>query len=471
VFYPLIAPRHLAQEGWHYELEDPEDPLIFKGVVFNEMKGAYSSPDNVFERYNQQSLFPNNAYGHDSGGDPAVIPDLTYEQFKAFHDTLYHPSNARIFFYGDDDPEKRLRLMDEWLRDFDQIEVNSLVSLQEPFAEPKRLTHSYNVDGDVAEAKGMVQVNWMLPENTDPALTMALSILSYALVSTPASPLRKALIDSGLGEDVTGGGFSPSLRQMTFGVGLKGIAVDDADKVEALILQTLAELAEDGLEPDMVEAAVNTIEFNLRENNTGNFPRGLSLVLRALRTWLYDRDPLQSLAFEEPLTAVKNQLTNNPIYLQDLIRQYLLDNPHRSTVILEPDAELAQRLEAAEKARLAEVKAGLSEAELQAIIDETRELKRLQETPDTPEVLATIPRLTLADLDKENKTIPLAISDLHGSELLYHDLFTNGIIYLDLGFDLHTLPADLLPYVKLFGRALVEMGTEPEDFVKLSQRI
>ncbi len=471
VFYPLITPNHLAQEGWHYELENLADPLIFKGVVFNEMKGAYSSPDNVFARYNQQSLFPDNAYGHDSGGDPTAIPDLTYEQFKKFHDTLYHPSNARIFFYGDDDPEERLRLMDEWLRDFDRIEVESLVPLQARFSQPQRVTQPYSVDGNVAEAKGFVQLNWMLPENTDPALTMALEILSYALVSTPASPLRKALIDSGLGEDMTGGGFSSRLRQNTFGVGLKGIAVEDADKVETLILRTLTGLAQDGLEPDMVEAAVNTIEFSLRENNTGNFPRGLSLAIRALDTWLYDRDPLEPLAFEGPLTAVKTNLTNNPTYLQDLIRQHLLDNPHRSTVILEPDAELAQRVEAAEKARLAEVKAGLSEAELLAIIDETRELKRLQETPDTPEVLATIPRLTLADLDKENKPIPLAVADLNGSPLLYHDLFTNGIVYLDLGFDLHTLPANLLPYVKLFGRALVEIGTEKEDFVKLSQRI
>ncbi|MCB9422772.1 MAG: insulinase family protein [Ardenticatenaceae bacterium] len=471
VFYPLITPNHLAQEGWHYELENVADPLIFKGVVFNEMKGAYSSPDNVFVRYNQQSIFPDNAYGHDSGGDPTVIPDLTYAQFKQFHETLYHPSNARIFFYGDDDPEERLWLMDEWLRDFDRIDVDSLIPLQEYFARPQRATHPYSVDGDAVEAKAFVQVNWMLPENSDPVLTMALEVLSYALVSTPASPLRKALIDSGLGEDVTGGGFSTRLRQNTFGVGLKGIALADADKVEALILQTLEDLAENGLEPDMVEAAVNTIEFSLRENNTGNFPRGLSLAIRALSTWLYDRDPLAPLAFEEPLTAVKNKLTNHPTYLQDLIRQHLLDNPHRSTVILEPDAELADRLEEAEKKRLADVKAGLSEDELLAIIDETRELKRLQEAPDTPEALATIPRLTLADLDKENKTIPLAVSDLHGSELLYHDLFTNGIVYLDLGFDLHTLPADLLPYVKLFGRALVEIGTETEDFVKLSQRI
>ncbi|MCP4424352.1 MAG: peptidase M16 [Chloroflexi bacterium] len=471
VFYPLITPRHLEQEGWHYELENLDDPLIFKGVVFNEMKGVYSSPDNVFYRYNQHSLFPDNAYGHDSGGDPTVIPDLTYEQFKAFHETLYHPSNSRIVFYGDDDSEERLRIMDGWLRDFDRIEVDSLVSLQAQFSEPRRFTHLYSVDGDATTAKGMAQLNWALPENDDPVLAMALNVLSYALVSTQASPLRKGLIDSGLGEDVTGGGFSSSLRQMMFGVGLKGIAVEDADKVEALILETLTGLAADGIERDMVEAAINTIEFRLRENNTGNFPRGLSLALRALSAWLYDRDPLAPLAFEEPLTAVKHQLAANPAYLQDLIRQYLLDNPHRTVVILEPDPELAGRLEAAEKARLAEVRAGLSEAELQAIIDNTRELRALQEKPDSPEALASIPRLTLDDLDKENKIIPLEVSELHGGQVLFHDLFTNGIVYLDVGFDLHALPADLLPYVKLFGDSLTGIGTETEDFVKLSQRI
>ena len=471
VFFPLITPHHLDQEGWHYELANLDDPLIFKGVVFNEMKGAYSSPDSVFYRYNQHSLFPDNVYGNDSGGDPAVIPDLTYAQFKRFHDTFYHPSNARIFFYGDDDVQKRLEILDVYLREFDALEVDSAVSLQEPFSEPRRMTHPYSVDSEGENGKGMAQLNWLLPENTDPALTMALSILSYALVSTPASPLRKALIDSGLGEDLTGGGLSTSLRQMFFSVGLKGIAVGDVDRVEALILETLAGLAEAGIEKEMIEAAVNTIEFNLRENNTGRFPRGLSLALRALSTWLYDRDPLASLLFEGPLTAVKIQLADHPDYLQTLIQTYLLDNTHRTTVILKPDPELAQRLETAEKARLAGVKASLSQAERQAIIDNTRELKRLQETPDSPEALASIPVLTLADLDKENKTIPLELSSSSGSQILYHDLFTNGIVYLDLGFDLHTLPPDLLPYVNLFGRALVEIGTETEDFVKLSQRI
>ncbi len=471
VFYPLITPNHLAQEGWHYELENADDPLIYKGVVFNEMKGAYSSPDNVFYRCNQRSLFPDNTYGFDSGGDPTVIPDLTYEQFKRFHNTLYHPANARILFYGDDDAEERRRILDVYLREFEPLQVDSAVPLQPAFSEPKRFTHPYSVDGEADAAKGMAQVNWLLPENDDPALTMALDILSYALVSTPASPLRKALIDSGLGEDLTGGGLAAGLRQMTFGVGLKGIAAADAEKVERLILDTLATLADEGLDREMIEAALNTTEFNLRENNTGRFPRGLALLMRSLETWLYDGDPLAPLAFEAPLAQVKERLTADELFLQKLIRAYLLDNPHRTTVALEPDPELAQKMEQAEKERLTAVKSRLSRAEIQAIIENTRELKALQEKPDAPEALASIPRLSLADLDKESKVIPIDAAEMQGSQLLYHDLFTNGIVYLDLGFDLRALPADLLPYAALFGRALVEIGTESEDFVKLSQRI
>jgi Zn-dependent M16 (insulinase) family peptidase len=474
VFFPLITPHHLQQEGWHYELENLDDPLTFKGVVFNEMKGVYSSPDSMLQRYCQQTLFPDNTYGLDSGGDPTVIPDLTYEQFKSFHDTYYHPANSLIYFYGDDDEQERLRLLDEYLSQFDQIEVDSAVTLQPSFSEPKRYTFPYSVDAGQSNGrspKAMMQVNWMLPEFADANLVMALSVLSYALVSTPASPLRKALIDSGLGEDVTGGGLSTYTRQITFSVGLKGIEMADVDKAEMLILETLEHLALEGFEPDMIDAAVNTIEFSLRENNTGPYPRGLSLMVNALNTWLHDRDPLMPLRYEEPLTAFKASLDVDNSVLQSLIREQLLDNPHRTSVTLEPDPELAQQQEEAEKSRLAVVRAQMSEEALQSVIDNTHEMRRLQETPDSPEALATLPMLTLDDLDREGKKIPIEVLEEQGSKVLFHDLFTNGIVYLSIGFNLHTLPQEYLPLVSLFGTALLSMGTESEDFVKLSQRI
>ena len=216
---------------------------------------------------------------------------------------------------------------------------------------------------------------------------------------------------------------------------------------------------------------MNTVEFQLRENNTGSFPRGLLLMLRALNTWLYDGDPFAMLAFEAPLAAIKARLAAGERYFEHLIQTHFLDNPHRTTLVLQPQPGLNQVEEAAEKERLAHARQGMSDETLQQIIEDTRLLKQLQETPDTPEALATIPGLKLEDLDRQNKLIPLEISDHLGCPVLYHDLFTNGIVYLDLGLDLHTLPQDLLPYVPLFGRALLEMGTESEDFVRLSQRI
>jgi presequence protease len=472
VFHPLITPHHLEQEGWHYELEQPNAPLRFKGVVFNEMKGAYSSPEALLYRYSKQTLFPDNTYAYDSGGDPAAIPDLTYEAFKNFHDTYYHPSNAQIYFYGDDDPVERLRLLDEYLRDFEPIPVNGQVPLQPAFDAPRTFTFPYGIDATTdGRKKAMVQVNWLLPENNDQVLMMGLDLLSDALVGTQASPLRKALVDSGLGDDVTGGGLGVGLRQMTFAVGLKGIAQEDADKVEALIFDTLEKLAAEGIDPDTVEAALNSTEFALRENNTGSFPRGLSLMFRALTTWVYDGDPLAPLAYEGLLAALKQNLAGDPAYLQTLIRRYLLENPHRTTVILEPDPDHNARLEAAEAARLAAVEGRLTEADRQQIATNTQELKQRQEAPDDPAALAALPMLKLSDLDRDVKTIPIAVEQAGGSTVLFHDLFTNGIVYLDVGFDLHAVPQELLPLVSLFGRSLIEMGTETEDYVKLAQRI
>jgi Zn-dependent M16 (insulinase) family peptidase len=471
VFYPRITPEVLQQEGWHYELEGVDGQISYKGVVYNEMKGVYSSPDSVIGEQSQQSLFPDNTYGVDSGGEPRHILDLTYEQFKAFHSSFYHPSNARIFFYGDDDPQKRLEIVDAYLKAFDRITVDSTVRLQERFAEPKRVLRTYAGNQDDGEKKAMMTVNWMLNETTDTETELGLGILAYILIGTPAAPLRKALIDSGLGEDLTGAGMVDSLRQMMFSTGLKGIDAANVDAIETLILQTLIQLAQDGIDPQTIEAAMNTVEFSLRENNTGSFPRGIALMLRALTTWLHDSDPLAALAYAAPLNAIKQRVANGERYFENLILQAFLKNQHRTTVLLQPDPELAAREAENEQLRLNQARASMSEADLAAIVEQTRKLKQLQETPDSPAALATIPSLRLSDLARENKTIPIAVSEDGSTKILYHDLFTNGIIYLDVGLDLHALPDDLLPYVTLFGRALLEMGAGAEDFVQLSQRI
>ena len=473
VFFPRLARYHFEQEGWHYELEQPEQPLAYKGVVFNEMKGAYSSPDTMLHKYIQQSLFPDNTYGVDSGGDPARIPDLTYEQFMNFHHTFYHPSNTRFFFYGDDDPDKRLEIVAGYVNEFEPLAIDSHVPLQERFTAPQKLTRSYAAGPDEADTtKAMLTVNWMLGEVTDLETLLGLGVLDYIILGTPAAPLHKALIESGLGENVAGGGLSDGLRQLTFSAGLKNIDPQNADAVEAMVIDTLSNLAHGTIEQDAVDAAMNTVEFSLRENNTGAFPRGISLMLSALNGWLYDRDPIAQLTFEQPLQALKTRLNNDaPGYFAQLIQQYMLNNQHRTTVLLTADRQQAARDNATERAQLDETRATLSELDIQELIAHTAELKELQERPDPPEVRATIPSLTLGDLDRQVRTIPSEVIDNGVVKTLYHELFTNGIVYLDLGVDLHTLPQELLAYVPLFGRALLEMGTAQEDFVKLSQRI
>jgi Zn-dependent M16 (insulinase) family peptidase len=472
VFYPRLTPFVLQQEGWHFELGKPEEPLTYKGVVFNEMKGAYSSAERTLAEYSQQALFPDNTYGLESGGDPKRIPDLTYSQFEEFHRKYYHPTNARIFFCGDDDPERRLIILDEYLRDFSRLNVDSAVSLQTRFDQPKRVVRPYAAGENESEApKGMVTVNWLLTETTDAETNMALHILNYILLGMPGSPLRKALIDSGLGEDIAGDGIESELRQMFFSTGLKGIDIANADRVEALIIDTLTKLAREGVDPLTVEAAVNTIEFILRENNPGNAPRGLVLMLRSLTTWLYGGDPLVLLSFEKLLASLKTAIASNKAYFQGMIECFFLNNPHRVTLVLEPDATLAEKEAAGERERLEKIKAEKSPDELQAVIESSRELKRRQEAPDAPEDLARIPSLQVDDLDRRNKIIPLEIMQPQESPILFHDIPTNGIAYLDVGFNMRALPQKYIPYIPLLGRAFIEMGTEKEDYVALTQRI
>ncbi|MBN2031954.1 MAG: insulinase family protein [Deltaproteobacteria bacterium] len=472
VFYPRLNPHIFQQEGWHLELEKPDDPLTYKGVVFNEMKGARSSPDNLLAEYSQQSLFPDTPYGFDSGGDPSKIPDLTFEQFKAFHETYYHPSNGRIYFYGDDDPQERLSLVQNYLKDFEAREVDSAVPIQKPLNEPRTIIKAFPSGAAEGEpVKGMVTVNWLLEETSRSEWNLAFHMLEYILLGMPGSPLRKALMDSNLGEDLAGEGLGNDLRQMYFSTGLKGIDPRKPEKVEVLIFDTLKRLLKEGIHHHTVEAAINTTEFILRENNTGSYPRGLLIMLRALTTWLYGEDPLALVAFEKPLKALKNRITSEKRFFETIIDQYLLQNAHRTLLFLKPDPDLSSKLDREERERLDGAKNRMSPEELSEIAANTAALRRMQETPDPPEALAAVPTLKIQDLSRVNKTIPIALSKEMGAEIVYHDLFTSGVTYLDIGFDLHSLPQKYIPYLSLFSRAFLEMGTEEEDYVTLTQRI
>lgn len=468
VFHPRLTRHTFEQEGWHYELDAVDAPLAYRGIVFNEMKGSYSNPDTVLYRATMAALFPETIYGLSSGGDPRHIPELSYEDFVSFYRTHYHPSNARLFLYGDLPVDETLARLDACLAEFEPAGPAGHVALQPPFPEPRSVRVPYMAGDD--QAKAYVTVSWVLLGNEDPATTLTFSILDYALTGSPASPVRKALMDSGLGEDLAGHSDS-DLRQLVFSTGLKGVEPENTGKVEPLILGTLQELAHGGLEREMIEAAVNTVEFALRENNAYGGQRGISLMGRALTTWLHGGDPLPFLSFEAPLAVVKARLEANPRYFEEFIQAHLLDNPHRVTVLLAPDVDMRRREEAEEQERLAAARAGMEEPDLQAIVENTRLLRELQGQPNSPEALATLPFLKRSDLEASIKRIPLEPEQLAGTRVLYHALPTNGIVYLDLGLDLRLLPPEALPYVSLLGRVLLEMGTRTQDYVRLSQRI
>uniref|UniRef100_A0A0D6R045 Peptidase M16C associated domain-containing protein n=1 Tax=Araucaria cunninghamii TaxID=56994 RepID=A0A0D6R045_ARACU len=471
VFFPKCVNelQTFQQEGWHYELNDPAEDISLKGVVFNEMKGVYSQPDNVLGRISQQALFPDNTYGVDSGGDPQVIPKLTFQEFQEFHRKFYHPSNARIWFYGDDDPNMRLRIVSAYLDEFEASDApkKSEVKPQKLFTEPKRIAEKYPVgDASDIKKKHMVCLNWLLAdEPLDLETELALGFLDHLMLGTPAAPLRKTLLESGLGDAIVGGGIEDELLQPQFSIGLKNVAEDDVGRVEELILSTFKKLADEGFTSEAVEASMNTIEFSLRENNTGSFPRGLSLMLRSMGKWLYGKNPFEPLKFEKPLEALKARIAQDgsKTVFSPLIQKFLLDNPHRVTIQLQPDPEKASQDEATEQENLKKVKSSMTEEDLAELARATEELRLKQETPDPPEALKTVPCLSLDDIPKKPIRIPIDITEIKGVRVLQHDLFTNDVLYTEAVFDMRPLRPDLLPLVPLFCQSMSVVPISSSD--------
>lgn len=468
---PLLEKHTFDQEAWHHELESRDGPLSYKGVVFNEMKGVYASSDSLLMEHSQRILYPDITYGLDYGGDPRRIPDLTWEALRAFHNKFYHPSNARIYFYGDDDPETRLRIMNAWLSHYDHAATDSDIPLQPPERKlPAKATIPYPADAE-SETHTHLTINWRLHESGSVMDTMGMLLLDHILTETPASPLRKALIESGLGEDLAGTGLETQLRELYFSTGLKGITPGQEMQVVGLIEKTLAGLVEHGLDPLTIEAALNTEEFNFRELNTGNFPRGLSLMISSLQTWLYGGDPLAPLRYQKPLDQIRSKIASGERYFEDLIEQRLIQNPHRSVLIMVPDPALKQRLDDEEHQRLAQERATWDAPRVEETISNTAALRKRQATPDSPEVLKCLPGLARADLPPKNKTLPIEATARGKTPVLFHELFTQGITYVDVGFNLDALPAELLVLVPVWARAVLETGTMHEDYVSLTQRI
>lgn len=472
VFHPLLTHETFRQEGWHYDLDNPADPLTYKGVVFNEMKGAAASPTRTLYVKCKEALFPDTPYRHDAGGDPSAIPTLTYQAFKDYHAKYYHPSNARLYFYGNDDPEMRLKLADEALRDFDARPVDSQLPLQAPFDAPRELVASYAVsEGTDLSRRSFVTANWALPERGDSETVMALDILNDVLMGNPAAPLRKALIESGLGDGLAAHGLRGGQRQLWFSVGLKGAASDSGPAIGDLVERVLTDLSKNGVDKDLVRAAVNAYEFQLRESDPGAYPQGIYYMGRILSDWLYDRDPIEALRYEQSLASIRKRLDAGEPIFERLIEEYFLNNNHRACVILEPDPQLQAREKEQERQSLENARASLDEAALAKVAADAKALKEYQKTPDPEEALNSLPRLALSDLDRLHKPLPIREETRRDTTVLFHDLFTNGLAYVHVGFNLRTLPADLIPYVPIFAACLKRMDTEREDFVKIARRI
>jgi len=472
--HPVLSRDTFRQEGWHFEAESADAPLAYKGVVFNEMKGAYSDPDTAFSEAMRKALVPDTIYAHSSGGDPRVMPELTYEQFADFHKSYYHPSNARVVFHGDDDPAERLEIVDRAFSRFEPADPAPDIAVQKPFAEPVEIEAAYAADaaeetGGPAR-DGRVGIAWLLDEPQTEKQSLALGVLGHVLAGTSASPLKRRLDESGLGERVIGH-IAQSIRQPIAVFGLRGMDPDNAGRVETLVLDELERLAREGLPEKAVEAALNSIEFQLRELNTGSRPRGISLMFAALQNWLHGKDPLEALAFAEPLATLKAEIAADPALLSGMIRTHLLDNAHRARIVLRADPDIARREAEAERERLEHARAAMSDADIEQTIADTRDLRKLQNTPDSPEAVARLPRLGLEDLPRDNIEIPSETARLCGIETLFHELPTNGIVYLDLGFNLRVLDQAHLPFLPLFSRALTQTGTDHEDFADLIQHI
>jgi presequence protease len=414
------------------------------------------------------------------GGDPNQIPNLTFEQFRAFHEKHYHPSNSRIYFAGDDDAYKRLELMDEYLKEFDasdDFKQKSKIDWQRKvFTEPKREVGEYPVGAD-QEATHMFTVNWLLNDTPLTAVDqLVLAVLDHLMLGTTSSILRKTLLESGLGESITGGGLSDELLQATYSVGLKGVKGDNVKKAEQLILDTLESIQKDGFSKDDIASSMNTIEFQLREFNTGSFPKYLSFMLGANSKWLYEESPTTALKFEEPLAVLKSKIAESGSKVfQDMITSFFIENTHRTSVELRPSKTMEEEVLKEEQKRLEQIKVSLNDAELEQIVKKTAELKSLQATEDSLESRATIPSLQLSDLKQESTEYPIKVTENEndsGITVVRHELgSTSGIAYVNLAVDLSQLSLDDIPLLPLFTRMMTESGAGDYNDVAFSRKI
>ena len=469
VFYPAIykEPRIFYQEGWHYEMEDVRDELKLNGVVYNEMKGAFSSSDDVLDREIVRGLFPDTVYANESGGDPDAIPDLTYEQFLAFHSRYYHPANSYIYLYGNMDMVERLTWMDEhYLSHFDKIDVDAQIGLQEPFAEPRETRKTYSItESEPMEHNTYLTCSIAAGDVLDREEYIAFQILDYALCSSQGAPLKQALLDAGIGEDVYSD-YDSGTRQPYFSIVAKGAEESQKEEFLRVIEETLEKLSKGGLDKKRLLAGLNYYEFKYREADFGIYPAGLMYGLQMMDSWLYDDEkPFIHIEAGDTYAALRKKVDSR--YFEELISEKLLNNPHRSVLVLAPERGLTARKDEELAKRLALYKESLSETELEKIVEQTRQLRAFQEEPDRPEDLAKIPLLAREDIRRKVEPVILEERCVGDTKLIYHSIPTNGISYFRLLFDVTDISSELFPYIGILKAAFGLVDTENYSYQEL----
>lgn len=473
VLYPNIYEHEeiFRQEGWSYHLESEEDALTYNGVVYNEMKGAFSSPEGVLDRVVLNELFPDTTYANESGGDPDVIPELTYEQFLDFHRRYYHPSNSYIYLYGDMDMIEKLNWLDEmYLSKFDQIVIDSEIKKQEPFAQVKEVEIPYSISSEESEEDHtFLSYNKVIETSLDRELYLAFQILDYALLSAPGAPLKKHLLEAGIGKDILGS-YDNGIYQPIFSIVAKNANVEQKEAFISCIDKTLKSIVENGMDQKALEAGINYHEFRYREADFGNYPKGLMYVLQMFDSWLYDEEkPFIHVEAIDTFELLKGKISEG--YFEELIQKYLLDNTHGAIVVVKPERGRTARMEKELEEKLQAYKESLRAEEVQQLVQSTAQLTEYQEAEDSLEDQEKIPVLKREDISREIAPIYNEVLDYAGTPVVYHEIETNGIGYIDLLFDLSGVSEELLPYVGILQSVLGIIDTEHYEYGALFNEI
>ncbi len=473
VFNPnvYIRPQIFKQEGWHYELKDKDDPITINGVVYNEMKGAFSSPDDTLDREIIRSLFPDTGYFNESGGDPDIIPELTYEDFLRLHSEYYHPSNSYIYLYGDMDMAERLDHIDrEYLSGYEHIDIDTKIGVQSPFEKTARYVKEYSVTEDEPlDENTYLSYNMVIDNVLDRELYIAFQILEYTLLSASGAVLKQALLDRGIGKDVLST-YENGIYQPFFSIIVKNSEPEKEEEFISTVREVLEDVVKNGLDKKALRAGINVYEFRYREADFGSYPKGLMYGLQALDSWLYDEEkPFIHIEENDTFAALRERIDTD--YFEDLIKKYLIDNKHSSIVILKPERGLTAKKDAILADRLKKYKDSLSDEQIEELIRDTNELLRYQEEPSTKEELETIPLLEISDIKKEVLPFTNEVSYAGDTLLLTHDIFTNGIGYLTLSFDISSVPDRLVPYIGLFQNIFISVSTENFSYADLASEI